>query len=89
MNAGFSEIKDLDSGEGWISGPSPPPLAFAKAFSQSGCARIFLLFSRVMREGLNTGIGAKRAESGLSPLIFSGPDDCADLVNSFQGTVTK
>jgi hypothetical protein len=32
-----------------------PPLALAKAFSRSGCGRIFPLFSRVMREGLSTG----------------------------------
>ena len=36
--------------------------------------------------GLSTGAGAKRPESGLSGPIFSGPDDCADLVNSFQAS---
>ena len=65
-----------------MSGPSPPPLALAKAFSRSGCGRIFPLFSRVMREGLSTGPSARRPESGLSGPIFSGPDDCADLVQS-------
>jgi hypothetical protein len=41
----------------------------------------FSLFSRVMREGLSTGPGARSAQSGLSGPIFSGPHDCADLVN--------
>ena len=53
----------------------PPPLALAKAFSRSGCGRIFPVFSRVMREGLSTGLGARMAGSGLSKPIFSGPDD--------------
>jgi hypothetical protein len=53
-----------------------------KAFSRSGCGRIFPLFSRVMREGLSTGSDARWPESGLSGPIFSGPDDCADLVFS-------
>jgi hypothetical protein len=39
------------------------------------------LFSRVMWEGLSTGPGARRHESGLSGPAFSGPVDCADLVN--------
>jgi hypothetical protein len=38
-----------------VRATSPPPLAPAKAFSRSGCGRIFPLFSRVMREGLSTG----------------------------------
>src|SRR6056297_2138087 len=67
--------------EGWISGAPPPPLAPAKAFSRSGCGRIFSLFSRVMREGLSTGTCSVRSESGLSGQIFSGPHDCAELVN--------
>jgi len=69
-----------------MSGPSPPPLAPAKAFSRSGRGRIFSLSSRVMREGLSTDIGAKRPESGLSGPIFSGPHDCVDLVNFLQAT---
>lgn len=36
--------------------------------------------------GLSTGAGAKRPEGGLSRRIFSGPDDCADLVNSLQAS---
>src|SRR5690606_33314123 len=72
----------ISSREGWISGPSPPPLAPAKAFSRSGRGRIFSLYSRVMREGLSTGHGARWLGSGLSGPTFSGPDDCADLVNS-------
>ncbi len=59
--------------EGSTSGPSPPPLALAKAFSRSGCGRIFSLFSRVMREGLLTGLSARRSGSVLSGPIFSGP----------------
>ena len=42
-----------------------------------------------MREGLSTDPGTRRSERGLSGPIFSGPDDCADLVNSSQGTVIK
>ncbi len=64
--------------------PVSPPLAPTKAFSRSGCGRIFPLFSRVMRVGLSTGPGARRPGSGLSGPIFSGPHDCADLVNSLQ-----
>ena len=37
-----------------------------------------------MREGLSTGLDATETESGLSGPIFSGPHDCADLVNSSQ-----
>src|SRR6056297_637223 len=65
----------------WVRLPPPPPLALAKAFSRSGCGRIFPLFARVMRVGLSTGRGTRRAEVGLSGPIFSGPHDCADLVN--------
>ncbi|MBB4207795.1 hypothetical protein LY39_00927 [Roseinatronobacter bogoriensis subsp. barguzinensis] len=60
----------------------PPPPAPAKAFSPFGCGRIFPLFSRVMQEGLSTGLGARRPEGGLSGPIFSGPDDCAALVQT-------
>ena len=70
----------------WVQIPPPPPLAPAKAFSRSGCGRIFPLFSRVMREGLSTGPGGKWPGSGLSGPIFSGPDDCVDLVNFLQAT---
>ena len=69
------------SGEGCLSDPSPPPLAFAKAFSRFGCGRIFPLFSRVMRVGLSTGGGARRPASCLLGPIFSEPNDCARLVN--------
>ena len=44
------------------------------------------MFSRVMRVELSTGPGAKSPESGLSRPIFSGPDDCADLVNSWEAS---
>lgn len=66
--------------------PVSPPLALAKAFSRSGYGRIFSLFSRVMREGLSTAVGAGRPGSGLLGAIFSGPHDCADLVNFLQVT---
>ena len=72
---------DSSRGAEFLRAPFPPPLAFAKAFSRSSCGRIFSLFSRVMREGLSTGPCAKRGESGLSGPIFSGPHDCAGLVN--------
>lgn len=39
---------------------SAPPLAPAKAFSRSGCGRIFPLYSGVTREGLSTALAAKR-----------------------------
>ena len=39
-----------------------------------------------MREGLSTGDGAGWAGNSLSGPVFSGPDDCAELVNCFQGT---
>ena len=68
----------------WVRIPLPPPLPLAKAFSPSGCGRIFSLYSRVMREGLSTGSDGRRPGSGLSGPIFSGPDDCAVLVFSFQ-----
>ena len=65
--------------------PLSPPLAPAKAFSPSGLGRIFPLYSGVMPEGLSTDPGARRPGSGLSGPIFSGPHDCAGLVNSSQG----
>jgi hypothetical protein len=37
-----------------------------------------------MREELSTDAGARWPESGLSGPIFSGPDDCADLVDYSQ-----
>ncbi|MCC5961146.1 MAG: hypothetical protein JJU08_17585 [Rhodobacteraceae bacterium] len=37
-----------------------------------------------MREDLSTVPAARRHGSGLSGSIFSGPDDCTDLVFSFQ-----
>ncbi|EEW23705.1 hypothetical protein Rsw2DRAFT_3356 [Rhodobacter ferrooxidans] len=52
-----------------------PPLALAKAFSRSGCGRIFPLFSGVMREGLSTGPVARTPESGLWAQVFSEPHD--------------
>lgn len=66
-----------------------PPLTLAKGVSRSGYGRIFQLFSRVMRESLFTGLGARRHGSVLSEPIFSGPIACALLVNSLQAAETK
>jgi hypothetical protein len=73
----------LTGGEGWISGPSPPPLTLAKSFSQTGCGRIFSLSSRVMHPKLTTAFHAGRPKSGLSVPVLSGPDDCVSLMHSF------
>lgn len=54
-----------------------PPLTFAKAFSPSGCGRIFPLFSRVVRDGLSAAPAARWPGSGVSGRIFSGPHECA------------
>ena len=67
--------------DGWIPVACPPPLALAKAFSRSGCGRIFPLFSGVMRVRLLTGTFPRRPESVLSAPIFSRPVACAVLVN--------
>jgi len=42
-----------------------------------------------MREGLLTGPRAEWHTRILSAPIFSGPDDCADLVNSLQSIEKK
>jgi len=34
-----------------------------------------------MRDGLSTGVAAKRPGSGLSGSILSGPDDCAESLD--------
>jgi len=86
---GKAQILAVGRRERSIPVPSAPPLALAKAFSRSGCGWIFPLFSRVMRAGLSTGSGAKWPESGLSGPIFSGPHDCADLVNRLQASEIK
>ena len=57
----------------WVRIPPSPPLAPEKRFSRPGCGQNFPLFSRVMRVGLLTGVGAAVAGSVLSGLIFSGP----------------
>ncbi len=80
------QMRAASTREGWTAVPCPPPLARAKAFSRSGCGRIFPLFSRVMWEGLSTAAGARRPERGLSGAIFSGPVDCLDLVFFLQYT---
>jgi hypothetical protein len=67
------QMRAASTREGSTAVAFPPPLASAKAFSRSGCGRIFSLFSGVMREGLLTGSGASRDDSVLSGPIFSGP----------------
>lgn len=54
----------------------PPPLAPAKAFSRSGCDRIFPFFSGVMWGKLSTGPCVTRPGSVLQEPIFSKADDC-------------
>lgn len=68
-------LRSAERGEGWVPGPSPPPLALAKAFSPSGCGRIFPLFSRVMRERLSTDAGIMTPEIRLlRPLLSEAHD---------------
>jgi len=78
---GHNKINDLRPRERSILVAFPPPLALEESFSRPGCGRIFPLYSRVMRGGLLTGVGAGIPGSVLSGLIFSGPVACADLVN--------
>ena len=67
------QMRAASTREGWTSGPSPPPLAPAKAFSRSGCGRIFPLFSGVMRVGLLTDPRPKGRTRVLSGPTFSRP----------------
>ena len=60
--------------------PVSPPFNPEKAFSRSGCGRIFPLFWRVMRGLLLTGLGAKRPAGCLSGPLCSGPVDCVRAV---------
>ena len=69
--------------------PVAPPLALEKLFSSSSRGWIFSLFSRVMREAMSTAPVAATTEIALSRPIFSGPHDCADLVNSLQVDETE
>ena len=75
--------------EGWTSGPPPPPLALAKAFSRSGGGRIFPLFSRVMRAGLLTGLRPEMRARVLSGPIFSGPVNRRRSGEQLQVSVNK
>lgn len=60
----------------WVRIPPLPPLALAKAFSRSGCGRIFPLFSRVMRVGLLTGPRPEGRTSVLSgPIVMEHRDE--------------
>ncbi len=84
---GVAKRKPITSA--YVRIPPGPPLTLAKGVSRSGYGRIFQLFSRVMRESLFTGLGARRHGSVLSEPIFSGPIACALLVNSLQAAETK
>ena len=75
--------------EGSTSDPVAPPLTLEKAFSRSGSGRNFSLYSRVMRVGLSTDPDGRWPCGGLSGPVFSGPHDCANLVNSLQDTDTE
>lgn len=48
------------------SGTPSPPLNPAKAFSRSGCGRIFLLLSGIMREGLSNAPAVRKVAALLS-----------------------
>jgi hypothetical protein len=72
------------TGEGWTAGPIPPSLAPAKAFSGSGCSRIFPLLSRVMRVGLSTSLRERRLKGRPQGAEFSEAADDAILVFSLQ-----
>ena len=66
-------INGLLGGEGSTALARPLPLAPTKAFSPSGCGRVFPLFPGDMRVGLLTGTrpkGRARVLSGPKP---SGP----------------
>jgi len=58
---GSIKINYLRAREGSPAVAFPPPLDLEESFSRSGCGRIFPLFSRVMRDELSTGSGARRA----------------------------
>lgn len=62
------------------SNPTASATDHEKAFSRSGCGRIFSLFSGVMRGELNTSPDARRLGRGLSGLVFSGPVAFVGLV---------
>ena len=81
------QMRAASTREGSTAVPLPPPLASAKPFSRSDCARIFPLFSGVMRARLLTGTLPSRPESVLSAPIFSRPVACAVLVNRYQTSV--
>ena len=83
-----AEIR-LTPREGSTPVPPPPPLALQESFSRSGCGQNFPLFSRVMRDGLLTGLRAKRPESVLSGPIFSGPVNRSLSGEQLQASVYK
>ena len=60
--------------------PVSPPLALEKAFSRTGCGRIFLSFKRGLRGRLSTDVGDQQPKyvlSGrLSPNLMTAPIWC-------------
>ena len=84
-----NKINNLRPREGSKPVAFPPPVAFAKGFSRRGFGQSFLLFSRVMRDGLLTGVPASGPGSVLSGSIFSGPVARVVSVNNFQAFVFK
>ena len=61
-------------------------LPLRKRSTDPDVSGFFRCFRGFMREVLSTGPCAGMPESGLSGPIFSGPHDCADLVNSLQAS---
>lgn len=78
-------MKAASTREGWMSGPSHPPLAPAKAFSRSSCGRIFSLYSRVIRVGRSTDLCARKLNAvspgRYSPDLMTAPIWCSGTNN--------
>jgi hypothetical protein len=70
--------------EGSTSDPYPPPDATNTLVSNSGCHRIFPLYSWLMRLKLFTSRGRLRLCFALSRPHFSAADDCFETVLSLQ-----
>ena len=70
--AGALRINDLGVGGRWISVPSPPAVALAKALTRLGYGRTFTSSSRVVREGPSNA-PAPRGPGAVSPSWYS-PD---------------
>jgi hypothetical protein len=69
--------------------PLPPPLAPAKAFSRSGCGRIFPLFSRVMRVELLTARIQEPRGGRLYVPGFSRPLNRVPAVKSLKHLILR